>query len=52
MLEKRIRYQVSIDDIQFSFMLDKETTDAIFIMGQVQQRHQAKNKLYYVFLWI
>ena len=31
-LEKRIRCQVSIDNMQFSFMPGKATTDAIFSM--------------------
>ena len=35
-LEKRIRCQVSIDNMQFGFMPGKGTTDAIFIMRQVQ----------------
>ena len=35
-LEKRIRYQMSIDNMQFGFMPGKRTTDAIFIMRQVQ----------------
>ena len=52
MLEKRIRCQVSIDNMQFGFMPGKGTTDAIFIMRQVQEKHQAKKKkkLYYVFV--
>ena len=50
-LEKRIRCQVSIDNMQFGFMPGKRTTDAIFIMRQVQEKHQAKKKkLYYVFV--
>ena len=50
-LEKRIRCQVSIDNMQFGFMPGKGTTDAIFIMRQVQEKHQAKKKkLYYVFV--
>ena len=50
-LEKRIRCQVSIDNMQFGFMPGKGTTDAIFIMRQVQEKHQAKkNKLYYAFV--
>ena len=50
-LERGIRCQVSINDIQFVFMTGKETTDAIFILRRVQERHQArKNKLYYVFV--
>ena len=50
-LEKRIRWQVSIDNMQFGFMPGKGTTDVIFIMRQVQEKHQAKKKkLYYAFL--
>ena len=50
-LEKRIRCQVSIDNMQFGFMPGKGTTDAIFIMRQVQEKHQAKKKkLYYAFV--
>ena len=35
---------VSIDNMQFGFMPGKGTTDAIFIMRQVQKKHQAKKK--------
>ena len=50
-LEKRIRCQVSIDNMQFGFMPGKGTTDAIFIMQQVQEKHQTKRKkLYYGFV--
>ena len=50
-LEKSIRFQVSIDDMQFGFMPGKGTTDAIFIMRQVQEKHQEKKKkLYYAFV--
>ena len=37
-LEKRNRYQVSINNMQFGFMPGKGTTDAIFIMQQVQEK--------------
>ena len=37
-LEKRIRCHVSIDNMQFGFMTGKGTTDAIFIMRQVQEK--------------
>ena len=51
MLEKRIRCWVPIDNMQFGFMPGKGTTDAIFIMRQVQEKHQAKkNMLYYTFV--
>ena len=46
-LEKRIRCHVSIDNMQFGFMPGKGTTDVIFIMRQVQEKHQVKKKLYY-----
>ena len=38
---------MSIDNMQFGFMPGKGTTDAIFIMRQVQEKHQSKKKLYY-----
>ena len=50
-LEKRIRCQVSIENMQFGFMPGQGTTDAIFIMRQVQEKHQAKKKkMYYAFV--
>ena len=43
--------QMSVDNMQFGFMPGKGTTDAIFIMRQVQEKHQAKNKkLYYAYV--
>ena len=44
-LETIIRCQVSIDDMQFGFMPGKKTTDAIFIMRQVQERYQARKEV-------
>ena len=50
-LEKKIRCQLPIDNMQFGFMPGKGTTDAIFIMRQVQEKHQTKKqKLYYAFV--
>ena len=50
-LEKRIRWQVSIDDMMFGFLPGKGTTNAIFIMRQIQEIHQARKKMmYYAFL--
>ena len=46
-LEKRIRCQVLIDNMQFGFMPIKGTTDAIFIMRQVHEKHQVKKKKLY-----
>ena len=39
--------QVS-DDMQFGFMPGKGTTDAIFIMQQVQKRDQARKNKYFL----
>ena len=51
MLEKKIRCQISIDNMQFGVMHGKETTNTIFIIQQVQENHQAKKKkLYYAFV--
>ena len=48
-LERRNRCQLSIEYMQFGFMPGKGTTDTIFIMQQVLEKHQAKKKkLYYV----
>ena len=42
---------MSIDNMQFGFMTGKGTSDDIFIMRQVQEKHQAKKKkLYYAFV--
>ena len=50
-LEKMIRCQVPIDNMQFGIMPGKGTTDVIFIMRQVQEKHQANKKtLYYAFV--
>jgi len=50
-LERRIRKQVSIDEMQYGFMPGKGTTDAIFIVRQLQEKHRAKKKhLYYAFV--
>ena len=49
-LEKRIRCQVSIDNMQFGFMSGKGTTDAMFTMRLVQEKPQAKKKAYYAFV--
>ena len=51
-LEKRIRCQVSIDNMQFGFMPGKETTDAIFIMRQVQENTKQRRSSCTMLLWI
>ena len=39
-----IREQVSIDNMQFGFMPGRGTTDAIFILTQLQEKHLQKKK--------
>jgi len=49
--EDRIRQQIDIDDMQFGFMKGKGTTDAIFIVAQLQEKFRAKGKkLYFGFV--
>jgi hypothetical protein len=43
-IESRVRKIVKIDDMQFGFMAGKGTTDAIFIVRQLQEKYLAKNK--------
>ena len=40
---------MSVDNMQFGFMPGKGTTYAIFIMRQIQEKHQ-EMKLYYAFM--
>ena len=50
-LEKRIRCQVSIDNMQFGFMPGKGTTYATFIMRQVQKNTKQRRRCT-MHLWI
>ena len=46
-----IRSQVDIDSMQFKFMPGWGTTDAIFILPQLQEEHLGKHKpLYFAFV--
>ena len=50
-LEGMIRDRVTISDMQFGFMPGRGTTDAIFLVRQLQEKYRAKKKeLYYVFV--
>ena len=50
-IEDRIREQTHIDEMVFGFRPGRGTTDAIFVVRQLQEKHQAKdNKLYYAFV--
>ena len=43
-----IRQVVSIDDSQFSFVPGRGTTDAIFVIRQLQEKYLAANKRFYM----
>ena len=43
-----IRQVVSIDDSQFSFVPGRSTTDAIFVVRQLQEKYLAANKRLYM----
>jgi hypothetical protein len=43
-IESRVRNIVKIDEMQFGFMSGKGTTDAIFIVRQLQEKYLAKKK--------
>ena len=43
-----IRQLVSIDDFQFSFVPSRGTTDAIFVVRQLQEKYLAANKRLYM----
>ena len=50
-LHSVIRSQVKIDSMQFGFMPGQGTTDAIFILHQLQEKHLGKHKpLYFAFV--
>ena len=44
-VEGRVKNIVKIDDMQFGFMAGKETTDAIFIVQQFQEKYLEKKKI-------
>jgi hypothetical protein len=43
-IEGRVRKIVKIDDMQFGFMAGKGTTDAIFIVRQLQEKYLSKRR--------
>ena len=43
-IEGGVRKIVKIDSMQFGFMAGRGTTDAIFIVSQLQEKYLAKNK--------
>jgi hypothetical protein len=50
-IEGRVRKIVKIDSMQFGFMAGRGTTDAIFIVWQLQEKYLAKNKELWMWIW-
>ena len=48
MVEGLVRQRVEIDEMQCGFMYGRGTTDAIFIVHQLQEKHLAANKPLYM----
>ena len=49
-LEKRPHRIVTVDEMQFCFMPERETVDAVFILRRMQEAYHAKGiKVVYVF---
>ena len=50
-LEKRLRKIINVSNMQYGFMPNKSTTDAIFIFRQLQEKYLAKgHKLHHLFV--
>ena len=47
-MDSLIRQLVSIDDSQFGFVPGRGTTDAIFVVRQLQEKYLAANKRLYM----
>ena len=50
--EHRIRQQIEVDDMQFGSVKGKGTTDAIFIVRQMQENCRVKGRSSILALWI
>ena len=48
-LEKTLHCMLSIDEMQFGFMHERGTIDAVFILRRMQEEYQAKGKKLYMY---
>ena len=44
-LERRMQTLVNLNKMQFAFMPGKETVNAIFIVGRMQEKYQKKDNV-------
>ena len=49
---ERIRELVNIDSMQFGFMPERKTTDALFVVQRMQEEYRDKKKKLYCFVEI
>ena len=50
-VDKRIRNETSIGEEQFGFMQGRSTTDSVFVLRQIMEKHREKQKrLHMVFV--
>ena len=47
-LERRIRELVNVDSMQFGFMPERGTTDALFVVRRIQDKYRDKKKKLYM----
>ena len=47
-MDRLLRQFVSTNDAQFGFVLGKSTTDAIFVVRQLQEKYLTANKKLYM----
>ena len=47
-LEKRLRRIVTVDEMQFGFMPERGTIDALFILRRLKEEYHAKGKKMYI----
>ena len=48
MLETRLRGIVFVDEMQFGFMPERGTIDAVYILRRTQEEYHAKEKKFYM----